>query len=51
MWVWIPMENEYIIPIEAKGRDARDMIGCVQISNLVKYARQYFPELPVVQSL
>lgn len=34
--------NEYIIPIEAKGPDARDMIGWVQISSLVKYARQYF---------
>lgn len=37
--------NEYILPLEAKSPDDRDKLGWVQISNLVKYAKQYFPKL------
>jgi hypothetical protein len=37
--------NEYILPIEAKSPDERDRLGWFQISNLVKYGKQYFPNL------
>ncbi|NIA11894.1 MAG: hypothetical protein GWP10_19750 [Nitrospiraceae bacterium] len=37
--------NGYILPIEAKSSDGRDKLGWFQISNMVKYAKQYFPEL------
>jgi hypothetical protein len=37
--------REYILPLEAKSPDERDKIGWIQITNLVRYARQYFPKL------
>ncbi len=35
----------YVIPIEAKGPDPRERVGIIQISWLVAFARQYYPEL------
>src|ERR1041385_4546269 len=37
--------SEYILPLEAKSPDDRDKLGWVQISNMVKFARQNFPRL------
>ncbi len=36
---------EYILPLEAKSSDDRDKLGWIQISNMVKFARQNFPKL------
>jgi len=46
LYVGVDQEgNNYILPLEAKSLDYRDKLGWVQISNLVKYANQNFPEL------
>lgn len=37
--------NEYILPLEAKSPDDRDKLGWIQISNMVKFAKQNFPKL------
>ncbi|MBN1764443.1 MAG: hypothetical protein JW860_04230 [Sedimentisphaerales bacterium] len=37
--------KEYILPTEAKGFEDRDKLGWFQVANLVKFSRQYFPEL------
>lgn len=37
--------NEYILPVEEKGSDERDKLGWFQITNLARYAKQYFPTL------
>lgn len=37
--------KEYVLPIEAKSSEDRDKLGWVQISNLVKFSRQFFPSL------
>lgn len=37
--------TEYILPLEAKSSDDRDKLGWIQISNMVKFARQNFPKL------
>ncbi len=37
--------NEHILPLEAKSGDGRDKLGWIQISNMVKFARQNFPKL------
>lgn len=37
--------KEYILPIEAKSPDDRDKLGWFQVANLVKFAKQYFPNL------
>lgn len=37
--------KEYILPLEAKSPEDRDKLGWIQVSNLVKFARQYFPGL------
>jgi hypothetical protein len=37
--------TEYIIPLEAKSPDDRDKLGWIQVSNMVKFARQNFPKL------
>ena len=37
--------KEYIIPLETKSGEERDKLGWVQITNLVKFAHQYFPKL------
>ena len=37
--------TEYILPLEAKSADDRDKLGWIQISNMVKFARQNFPKL------
>jgi len=46
LYVGIDKEGkEYILPLEAKSPDERDKMGWIQITNLVRYARQYFPDL------
>jgi hypothetical protein len=46
LYVGVDQEGKrYILPLEAKGPDERDKLGWVQISNLVKYAKQNFPTL------
>jgi hypothetical protein len=46
VYVGIDQEGrEYILPLEAKGSNGRDKFGWVQISNMVRYATQYFPQL------
>jgi hypothetical protein len=46
LYVGIDQEGkEYILPLEAKSPDERDKMGWIQITNLVRYARQYFPNL------
>ncbi len=46
LYVGINREGkEYILPLEAKSPDERDKMGWIQITNLVRYARQYFPNL------
>jgi len=37
--------TEYILPLEAKSSDDRDKLGWIQVSNMVKFARQNFPKL------
>jgi hypothetical protein len=37
--------KEFILPLEAKSADARDKLGWVQVTNLVKFAHQNFPNL------
>ena len=37
--------NEHIIPLEAKSPDDRDKLGWIQVSNMVKFAKQNFPKL------
>ncbi|MBI3578578.1 MAG: hypothetical protein HY089_04105 [Ignavibacteriales bacterium] len=37
--------TEYILPLEAKSPDDRDKLGWIQVSNMVKFARQNFPKL------
>lgn len=46
LYVGVDQEGkQYLLPIEAKSSDERDKLGWVQISNLVKFAKQNFPEL------
>jgi len=46
LYVGIDKEgNEYILPIEAKSPDERDKLGWVQITNIVKFAEEKFPNL------
>jgi len=46
LYVGINKEGrEYIIPVEAKSVEDRDKLGWVQITNLVKFAHQYYPKL------
>ncbi len=46
LYVGIDQEGkEYILPLEAKSPDERDKMGWIQITNLVRYARQFFPSL------
>jgi len=37
--------KQYILPTEAKSPDERDKLGWFQVANLVKFARQRFPNL------
>jgi len=37
--------TKYIIPLEAKSGDERDKLGWIQVANMVKFARQNYPEL------
>ncbi len=37
----------FVLPIEAKGESPRDELGVVQITQLVSFAREYFPDLTV----
>ncbi len=37
--------TKYIIPLAAKSASERDKLGWVQVSNLVRFARQFFPKL------
>jgi hypothetical protein len=46
LYVGIDSEGtEYVFPLEAKSPDDRDKVGWVQVSNMVKFAHQYFPKL------
>jgi hypothetical protein len=36
-----------VLPIEAKSESPKDRLGVMQVSLLVKFARQYFPELTI----
>ncbi|NJL35192.1 MAG: endonuclease [Chloroflexaceae bacterium] len=37
--------NSFILPLEAKSAAPKDKLGVVQITSMVKFSRQYFPEL------
>ncbi len=37
----------FVLPVEAKGESLKDQLGVVQITQMVKFARQTFPDLPV----
>lgn len=37
----------FVLPVEAKGESSKDQLGVVQITQMVKFARQAFPGLPV----
>jgi DNA methylase len=39
--------NGYILPVEAKSETRKDQLGVVQITNMIKFARKYFPDLKV----
>jgi hypothetical protein len=46
--IYVGIDREgtsYIIPLEAKSSDERDKLGWIQVSNMVKFARQNYPEL------
>lgn len=46
LYVGIDQEGkEFVLPIEAKSSEDRDKLGWVQISNLVKFSKQFFPSL------
>ncbi|PKL68025.1 MAG: hypothetical protein CVV30_11820 [Methanomicrobiales archaeon HGW-Methanomicrobiales-1] len=46
LYVGIDQEGrKYIFPIEAKSPDQRDRLGWVQITNMVQYAKEVYPEL------
>jgi hypothetical protein len=37
----------YLLPLEAKSSGPKDQLGVVQITQMVKFAREHFPEMPV----
>ncbi len=37
----------FVLPIEAKAESPRDQLGVVQVTQMVKFARQHFPDLTV----
>jgi hypothetical protein len=37
----------FVLPIEAKGGSPKDQLGVMQITQMVKFARQYFSELTI----
>lgn len=39
--------NSFILPVEAKSTSPKDRLGVVQITQMVKFARQYFPDLSI----
>lgn len=46
LYVGIDQEGrKYIFPLEAKSSDERDKLGWVQITNMVQYAKEFYPEL------
>src|SRR5208337_2432197 len=46
IYVGIDQEGrKYIFPLEAKSPDKRDRLGWIQITNMVQYAKEFYPEL------
>ena len=46
--IYVGVDREgvrYILPLEAKSGEERDKLGWIQVSNMVKFAKQNYPEL------
>lgn len=46
IYVGVDREGDrYVLPLEAKSREERDKLGWIQVANMVKFAKQNYPEL------
>lgn len=48
LYIGINTDGEgFLIPLEAKSTSPKDQLGVVQITQMVRFAKEHFPELPV----